>query len=213
MIGPAFISAPDSASPQGSITPGKARPITSSACGGGRERKHADRQPLGANGDGDLERPVLSRQPRQRAGLGKADARVIAGLVRRPGEDHRTKSGRRQEHHLAVGEMRRDQPGDIGLREGRGGAEDQFGIADGFGDIRRHQCQLHVVPAVDVLDDNAGARRAMFCHLRRIAPPQPDVMPLQGKITGGRERAVAAAEYCDTHSRFIYPSWPGQAWP
>ena len=32
MIGPAFISAPESASPQSSITPGNARPITSSAC-------------------------------------------------------------------------------------------------------------------------------------------------------------------------------------
>ena len=31
MIGPAFISAPDSASPQGSITPGNALPITASA--------------------------------------------------------------------------------------------------------------------------------------------------------------------------------------
>ena len=41
---------------------------------GGIERKYADRQPLGADGDGDLERPVLAGQPRQRAGLGKADA-------------------------------------------------------------------------------------------------------------------------------------------
>ena len=32
MIGPAFIKAPDSASPQGSITPGNAREITASAC-------------------------------------------------------------------------------------------------------------------------------------------------------------------------------------
>ena len=40
----------------------------------GIERKHADRQPLGADGDGDLERSVLARQPGQRAGLGKADA-------------------------------------------------------------------------------------------------------------------------------------------
>ena len=31
MMGPAFISAPDSASPHGSITPGKARPIIASA--------------------------------------------------------------------------------------------------------------------------------------------------------------------------------------
>ena len=32
MIGPAFISAPESASPHGSMTPGNARPITSNAC-------------------------------------------------------------------------------------------------------------------------------------------------------------------------------------
>ena len=32
MIGPAFISAPDSASPQGSITPGKALSITLRGC-------------------------------------------------------------------------------------------------------------------------------------------------------------------------------------
>src|ERR1700740_1078944 len=31
--------------------------------------KHADRQPLGADGDGDFERSMLARQPWQRAGL------------------------------------------------------------------------------------------------------------------------------------------------
>ena len=170
---------------------------------GGGQRKHADRQPLGANGDGDLERPVLSRQPRQRAGFGKADARVIACLVRRPGEDHRTKSRRRQEHHLAVGELRRDQPGDIGLREGRGGADDQFCIADGICDVRRDHRQLHLVTAVDVLHDNARARRPLFATYV-VAPPQPDVMALQGKISRGRERAVAAAEYCDTHGFYSH---------
>ena len=41
---------------------------------GRRQRKHADRQPLGADGDRDLERSVFARQPWQRAGLGKADA-------------------------------------------------------------------------------------------------------------------------------------------
>ena len=92
MIGPAFISAPDSASPQGSITPGKARPITSSAWSRVRQRKHADRQPLGADGDRDLERAVLARQPGQRAGLGKAGVGAVAGVVRGLGEDHRCRT-------------------------------------------------------------------------------------------------------------------------
>ena len=33
-------------------------------------------------------------------------------------------------------QMRREQAGDIGLRERRGRAQDQFGVADGFGDVR-----------------------------------------------------------------------------
>jgi hypothetical protein len=37
--------------------------------------------------------------------------------VRRPGKNHRAEDGRRQEHHLAIGQMRRDQPRYIGLRE------------------------------------------------------------------------------------------------
>ncbi len=75
MIGPAFISAPDSASPHGSITPGNARPIISSACACTVQREHAGRQPLGADGDGRLEGPVLAGEPRQRAGLGESDLR------------------------------------------------------------------------------------------------------------------------------------------
>ena len=91
----------------------------------------------------------------------KLSAGAIAGVVRGPGEDHRAEGGRRQEHHLAVGQMRREQSRDIGLREGRGRAQDQLGTADGFGDVGRHQRQLHVVAAIDVLDENARARRAM----------------------------------------------------
>ena len=53
--------------------------------------------------------------------------------------------------------MRREQPRDIGLREGRGRAQDQLGAADGFGDVGRHQRQLHVVPAVRVLDDECAS--------------------------------------------------------
>jgi hypothetical protein len=49
--------------------------------------------------------------------------------------------------------------------------QDQFGATDGFGDVGRHQRQLHVVAAVDVLDENAGARCAMGSRLGGITPP------------------------------------------
>ena len=117
----------------------------------------------------------------------KLTSAAIAGVMRGPGENHRAEGGRRQEHHLAVSEMRCDQSRDIGLREGRGRAQDQLGAADGFGDVGRDQRKLHVMAAVGVLDQNAGARRAMLRYLGRIAPPQPDVMALQGKIARGRK--------------------------
>ena len=120
MIGPAFISAPDSASPQGSIAPGNARPITSSAWSRVLEREHADRQPLGADGDGDLERPVLARQPGQGAGLGEAGVGAVAGIVRGLCKNHRAESRRRQEHDLSVAQMRRELVCDIALARRRG---------------------------------------------------------------------------------------------
>ena len=59
MIGPAFISAPDSASPQCSITPGNARAIKASAWSLQRKRKDAGRQPLGTDRDRDSNGPCL----------------------------------------------------------------------------------------------------------------------------------------------------------
>src|SRR5712671_6488398 len=163
----------------------------------GFQRKHADRQPFGADGDGDFERSVLARQPWQRAGLRKACRRIIAGVTRGAREDHRAESRRWQENHLPIGEMRREQVSDIALREGRGRAQDQLGVADGFGNASRYQRQLHVVSAIGVLEDNARACRAMRRYLGRVAPPQADIVALERKITRGRERAVAAAKHRD----------------
>src|ERR1700730_11241001 len=112
-------------------------------------------------------------------------------------KDHRAERCRWQEHHLAIPKMRRKVACYIGLREGRRWAQDQFGVADGFGHVGRHQGQLHVVPAVRVLEDDSGARRAMLCDLCGIAPPQSDVMALQRKIARGRKRAIAAPEHRD----------------
>ena len=74
MIGPAFMSAPDSASPQGSIAPGKARPMTLERTIGRGQRKDAGRQVLAAGRDLHLMRAVLARQPGQSAGLREGTA-------------------------------------------------------------------------------------------------------------------------------------------
>src|ERR1700737_2308403 len=96
--------------------------------------------------------------------------------------------------------MRRELPRDIVLRKSRGRAQDQLGIADGFGNVCRYQRQLRVVLAIGILDDDARARRAMLRYLSCIAPPQPDLMAVQRKIARGRKRAVAAAEHRDLQS-------------
>src|SRR6266404_8697627 len=93
--------------------------------------------------------------------------------------------------------MRRQQSCDILLRKGRGRAQDQFSIPDGFGDVCGHQRKLHVVAAIGVLEDNARARGPMLRYLSCIAPPQVDVMALQRKIARGCEGAVATAKHRD----------------
>ena len=128
---------------------------------------------------------------------------AIAGVVRGLGEDHRAEGRRRQEHDLAVGQMRREQPRDIGLRKRRRRAQDQLGAADGFGDVDVTSASCTSWRPLMSLTQDAGARRAMLRHLRRVAPPQPDVMALQGKIARGREGAIAAAEYRDLQTCFL----------
>ncbi len=148
---------------------------------GGIKRKYADRQPLGADGDGDFERSVLARQPGQRAGLGKA--RRLRDCRRRARPWQRSSS--RMSPAAGTPPVHRSDAARAAVRyraaRRPGRAQDQFGVADGFGDVRCHQRQLHLVPAIGVLDDDAGAGRAMRRDLRQIAPPQPDVVALQAQ--------------------------------
>ena len=105
-----------------------------------------------------------------------------ASLSRRPmrglGEDHRTEGGRRQVHHLTVGEMRRECAGDVGLCEGGGRAQDQFRVAHGFRDIGRHQRKLRVVAAFGILHDDARTCSAMLRHRVGVTSPQPHVVAM-----------------------------------
>ena len=84
------------------------------------------------------------------------------------------------------------QPGDVRLREGGGGAQDQLDPADGFCDVVRHQRQLHVVAAVVVLHEDAGAGGAVCFDLLSVAAPKLDRMPRQRKVACGRERPVSS---------------------
>ena len=135
MIGPAFISAPESASPQSSITPGKALPINASAWSFWTSGKTPVGSRLARTVIADFEWPVLAGQPGQGAGLGKRDLGAVADIVRGLGEQDRAECARRQEHDLAVGEMGRQRLGDIGLRDRRGRAQDQLGATHRLGDI------------------------------------------------------------------------------
>src|SRR4249919_1578829 len=104
---------------------------------------------------------------------------MIAGFMSRSGEDHRAERRRRQEHHLAVPKMRSERAGYILLCEGWGRAQDHINAADGFGDVSGHRCQLDVVPALRILDEDARACRAMLRHPGRVTAPQPDLVALQ----------------------------------
>ena len=74
---------------------------------------------------------VLAREPRQRARLGERDLGLYA-LRHDPGAE----GAGREEHHLAIREMRRDALRVIDLRERRVGQEDELGAADRLADVR-----------------------------------------------------------------------------
>src|SRR3954464_1654809 len=117
MIGPAFMSAADSASSTGSREAnalGMERPRPArGACerladaGAGAlglpRGIDAGRQARGARRDRAGRRPVLTREPGQRAGLGVRDLGAIAGLAHGLGDHIGAEGARREEHYLAVG--------------------------------------------------------------------------------------------------------------
>ena len=107
-----------------------------------RQREHARRQPLGADGDRRLEGPVLAREPGQRAGFRERDLGAVAGIPGRLGKQHRTERAGRQEHHLPVGQMRRERARNIRLCRRRSRTQNELGAAHGLGDVGGDQRRL-----------------------------------------------------------------------
>src|SRR3954469_8179729 len=97
--------------------------------------------------------------------------------------------------------MRRKVGCNIMLRERRCRAKNQFGAANGLGDIGRHKLEFDVMPTSRVLDQDARSGGTVRGDRACIAAPKSDLMALQGKVAGGRERAVAAAEDRDLQRR------------
>ena len=194
MMGPAFISAPESASPQASITPGKALAMTASAW----SLRVSGNTPVGRR----LARMVIatSSGPCLRVshgsvpGLGKGHVGAIAGITCGLGKQHRAERARRQEHDLSVDEMRREHLRDVGLR-GRGRrAQDQLRAAHGLGhvggDERRARTSWRPRKSFTMICATGVAMRG---NRLRVAPPQPHLVPGQRQIAGRRERPVSSA--------------------
>ncbi len=166
-----------------------------------RERKDSGRQPLSPHRDRHLERAVLAREPRQRAGLRERGSSAVAGFMRGLGEDHRSERAGRQEHDLAVREVRRQCSGDVGLCGRRRGTEDELGPAHRLADVVGDERELGFVPAGKILDHDRAVGGAMGRDRSTITAPQPYLVTGERKVPGGRERPVAAAEDRDAHQR------------
>lgn len=108
----------------------------------------------------DLERTVLARQPRRRAGLGKADVSPVADVTLGRCKIIEPRIAGEQGYDLAIAPIRRQRRFAISGCANAARADDRFGVADGFGDLGRHQRQLDdVMPAVDILRRSGTAAR------------------------------------------------------
>ena len=161
-------------------------------------RKDAGRQARGADGDGDLRRAMLARQPGQGAGLGEGDVGRAAGMAQGLHHGHAAESPRRQEDHLAVAQMRRQGASDVFLGESRRRDQDQFGAAHRGTEVRRYSTDLDLAPAGDVLQHQA-ARRRQFTQSRRVASPETHFVTEVGKVSGGGVGTVATAQHRYLH--------------
>ena len=125
------------------------------------QRKHAGRQPLGADRDRHLERPVLARQPGQGAGLGEGRVGAVAGVVRRLSRKHTSRTcraaGTRPVRPCRCGASARAMSG---CAVAGAGQRISSASRTASRDVVRHQRQLRLVPAAKILHQDRAAGRA-----------------------------------------------------
>src|SRR5258705_3901803 len=161
------------------------------------EWKHASRQPRAPARDADRIRTLLAREPWQGPGLRGCDLGAVARVLCRAGKNVGAECAGRQEHDLAIAQMRRGQFGDCGLCKGRRRTQDEIGGLDGFRD-RRRDCREPGITSPRPVDDRyLAAFRAMGLDVPGISPAQPDFVTGQGEVAGGRERTVASTQHCN----------------
>ena len=157
-------------------------------------RKNARRQPHRARGDPRRAVRLLAHQPGQGARIAEGDVGRIAAVAHPLGHQVAAETARRDEHYLAVAQMRRDGLRQPLLRGARQRCEDQFGTVHRFGDVGGGQRQLHVAPALEV----RHRQRPAFQHRReccRIAPPETHAVSGFRRLRRGGVAAVPAAQY------------------
>ena len=156
MIGPPFIRAAESMSPQSSIDLRKASDRSSSA----RFDLLAGNTPSAAVWRGRsrrLRRPVLACEPGQRAGLGERGLGLVAGSCCAFAKMKDTECAGRQVHHLPVRQTGRRRPCDVGLRERRRRADHE-------------RCALRAL-AMSVVTSASFTSRRPLKSLTAILPP------------------------------------------
>ena len=162
MIGPAFIKAADRASPQGSITPGKARRNTAKACAS----SPSGNTPVGRR----LARIVIatSNGPCLRVSHGSVPVsayatRPVAGFPRGLRENNRAECAGRQEHDLAGGQMRRKLCRLCRPARARGRSKISIRRPDRRSNVVRDQREPGFMAAAKIFDDDAAAGRSVRC--------------------------------------------------
>ena len=153
-------------------------------------------QPRGADGDAHLVGRLLACEVGQRAGLRPGDLGARAGRPDDLAHDIAAEGARRQEHHLAVLQVRCERARDVLLR--RGGRRDQHQLraAHRLGEVRGGARDRNSARPTDVRDlDGAAVEHRL--QRGRIAPPQPHLVPLLAQVRRGCVAAVASSQHCD----------------
>ena len=115
------------------------------------------------------------------------------------GESIGAEAAGRKVDDLPVGEVRREPPREIFLRESGQRRENEIGAAHGLADVERRHGNRDIARAAMVFQaqPSAGQNGREGC---RVLPPEANVVAGLAHVGRSRIGSVAAAENCDFHA-------------
>ncbi|MCY1203359.1 hypothetical protein D9M72_148620 [compost metagenome] len=153
-----------------------------------------------ADGDVDFALAVLARKVRQGAGLGPGHVGAVAGGLHRLRHHVAAEGARRQEHDLAVDQVRRHGQRDVVLGDGGRGNDDEFGALQRGADVGGGERDGHLARTGGVFQrDRAGLHDGF--ERGGVAAPQAHFMAGFRQVRGGRIGAVATPKNRNFHDR------------